>query len=215
MKIFMEVAMMNKNYSERTYITLEDLLSKQSSNHLDNMAGEFDIVAQWFDAFFPDTEGQYDPIYDFEFNRRIASELTNQYIIPRYYNWAIGYYDETKNIEQAERIVYKHFIYKWWMIMKSTFNKYAPLINLYRDKEASLLANIKQTGISRYNDTPQNGGDWSDDQHTTNISTTETSTEGATTAVRLAEVRAMWENLYSEWANEFKGLFIWIGEIDA
>lgn len=207
--------MMNNKYSERTYVTLQEMLDDSFSYHLDNMAGEFDLVSNFFDSLFPDTEGPYDAIYDLEANRRIASELTNQYIVPRYFNWAIGYYDETKNVEQAERIVYKHFIYKWWMILKATFGKYAPLINMYRDRETTLLANIKQTGISRYNDTPQDGGDWSDDQHTTNISTTETSTEGATTAVRLAEVRAMWENLYSEWADEFKGLFIWIGEIDA
>ncbi|MBO5811319.1 MAG: hypothetical protein J6R32_10915 [Bacteroidales bacterium] len=191
-----------------------DLL-EQTGYYLDNMGGTYDLVSSWFDGYFVDTEGSYDPIYDLEDNRRIASELTNNYLVPRYYNWAIGYYDETKNVEQAETIVNKHFIYKWWMIMKATFGKYAPLINMYRDKETALLANIKQTGISRYNDTPQDGGDWSDDQHTTNISTTETSTEGASTAVRLAEVRAMWENLYSEWAAEFKGLFIWIGEIDA
>lgn len=205
---------MNNKYSERTYVMFRDLL-EQTGYYLDNMGGTYDLVSSWFDGYFVDTEGSYDPIYDLEDNRRIASELTNNYLVPRYYNWAIGYYDETKNVEQAETIVNKHFIYKWWMIMKATFGKYAPLINMYRDKETALLANIKQTGISRYNDTPQDGGDWSDDQHTTNISTTETSTEGASTAVRLAEVRAMWENLYSEWAAEFKGLFIWIGEIDA
>lgn len=191
-----------------------DLL-EQTSYHLDNMGGTYDIVAAWFDGYFVDTEGSYDDIYEIEENRAIASELTNQYLVPRYYNWAIGYYDEVINEAQAERVVNKHFFYKWWMIMKSTFNKYAPLIKLYKEQEANLMASIKQTGISRYNDTPQDGGDWSDDQHTTNISTTETSTEGATTAVRLAEVRSMWENLYSEWAAEFKGLFIWIGEIDA
>ena len=206
--------MMNNKYVERTYVMLRDLLDN-NDYHLDNMAGEYDIVSSFFDSLFPDTAGEYDSIYNEEANRAIASELTNKYLVPRYYNWAIGYYDEVRNEEQAKTTVFKHFIYKWWMILKGTFSKYAPLIKLYQEREATLLANIKQTGISRYNDTPQDGGDWSDDQHTTNISTTETSTEGATTAVRLAEVRAMWENLYSEWAVEFKGLFIWIGEIDA
>lgn len=206
--------MMNSRYMERTYVMFRDLL-EINNYHLDNMGGECDIVAGWFDSFFVDTEGAYDDIYEVEADRAIASELTNQYLVPRYYNWAIGYYDEVINEEQAERVVNKHFFYKWWMIMKSTFSKYAPLIKLYKDQEANLMASIKQTGISRYNDTPQDGGDWSNDMHTSNISTSETTTEGGTTAVRLAEIRAMWENLYSDWAAEFKGLFIWIGELDA
>lgn len=101
------------------------------------------------------------------------------------------------------------------MILKGTFGKYAPLIRIYKEQEASLMASIKSQGVSRYNDTPQDGGEWADDQHTSNISTSETTTEGGTTAVRLAEIRAMWENLYSDWAAEFKGLFIWVGEVYA
>lgn len=44
------------------------------------------------------------------------------------------------------------------------------------NKEKSLLANITvgtTKTTSRFNDTPQNGGDWSDDQHTSTITTNE------------------------------------------
>ena len=139
--------MMNR-YVERTYLTLGDWLNALDYGYLDNMAGEYDIVNLIFDSWLNETEGEYDDIYRVEANRAIASELTNKYLVPRYYNWSIGYFDGEET-EPKQQDIYRHFLYKWWMVMKGTFNKYAPLIKIYQEKEATLLANIKQTGISR------------------------------------------------------------------
>lgn len=72
-------------YEERTYPLLSELL-EQTSYHLDNMGNYYDIIATWFDSYFVDGEGEYDDIYMDEANRDIANELTNKYLIPRYYN---------------------------------------------------------------------------------------------------------------------------------
>lgn len=199
-------------YEERTYRLLKDWLEQSFRYELDTMTCESDIVSYIFDTWFPDGVGTYDDIYMEVANRDIANEMLNKYVVPRYYNWAIGWAD-SEEIEDYQ--IDKAFVYKLWMILKGTYNKYAPLIRVYKEQEANLMASIKSQGVSRYNDTPQDGGEWADDQHTSNISTSETTTEGGTTAVRLAEIRAMWENLYSDWAAEFKGLFIWVGEVYA
>ena len=204
--------MNNRAYIERYYYTLQDFLMSNANYELDNMVGDWDFVGWMFDSFMGNTEGDYDPIYADNTKNAIANELLNKYMVPRYYNWAIGWVDGEEPNDINTGPLKRHFIYKLWMILKGTYGKYAPLIGVYKDQEAKLMADIKTTGISRYNDTPQDGGDWSSDQHTTNISTSESTSTGATIAVRLAEIRAMWENLYSEWASEFKGLFIWIGE---
>lgn len=76
-------------YEERSYRLLRELLDDSFSYHVDNIAGEWHFTASLFDGFFPDTEGDYDDLYD----DPIADEMLNKYVIPRYYNWAIGWID--------------------------------------------------------------------------------------------------------------------------
>ena len=85
-----------------------------------------------------------------------------------------------------------------------------------------------QHSESRENDTPQNGGNFNDDEHTSSISisdynaykneytfvyndeksqhsgTVTTSIDPSTIMERLTEIREKYVNLYSEWCNEFR-----------
>lgn len=73
-----------------------------------------------------------------------------------------------------------------------------------------------QTG---FNDTPQNGGLWNDDKHTSTITlvngknsndTTVTADSG-TIMSRLKEIRDNLESLYDTWSNEFGKEFVIYG----
>lgn len=77
-------------------------------------------------------------------------------------------------------------------------------------------SNDSQTG---FNDTPQNGGLWNDDKHTSTITlvsgknsndTTITSDSG-TIMSRLKEIRDNLESLYDTWSNEFGKEFVIYG----
>lgn len=72
---------------------------------------------------------------------------------------------------------------------------------------------------TNFNDTPQNGGLWSDDKHTSTITllngenhndTTITSDSG-TIMARLKEIRDNLESLYDTWSNEFGKEFVIYG----
>ena len=99
-------------------------------------------------------------------------------------------------------------------LINKTASRYLTLINLLNEKESSLLAQIKtsSTGTSRYNDTPQSS-DFQEIEGTdyaSNITKTsgETISDGGTTMARLEEVRQNLRNLYTDWAEEFRQLFI-------
>lgn len=77
-------------YEERNYRLLRVWLEQGFSYELDTMTCEADIVSYIIDSWFPDGVGTYDDIYMEVNNRDIANEMLNKYVIPRYYNWAIG-----------------------------------------------------------------------------------------------------------------------------
>ena len=82
---------------------------------------------------------------------------------------------------------------------------------------ASCLSVISGSDIRRDNDTPQNGGDYSDDNHTSFISqgqidNTE-SWDEAPIIERLDKISSLYQQVMKKWCDEFKGLFIEGGNI--
>lgn len=74
-----------------------------------------------------------------------------------------------------------------------------------------LSGELKSTtdGISRFNDTPQEGGDFKDDEHTTTITTNQMTTtrDYATPAEMLDLTRRKLYNFIEEWVNSFDKFF--------
>ena len=135
----------------------------------------------------------------------------------RYYNWnAVAYYDSNKTQEE------KSFMIRFLNALNITYPVYAKLIKLYKDDEANLMAKLERsytdlagnTGSStnRFNDTPQDGGAFADDNHTTNINEINSSTSSnlrhnetytnAEMIDRLNKINDGLRNLYLEWENK-------------
>lgn len=141
----------------------------------------------------------------------------------RYYDFYIGYVDKWfcpgvaihLSEEDYERIETR-FIRNFTNIYNFTKNKYSELLNYYGAAKNHLLdkvENITATdGEHRVNDTPQNGGSWQDDAHTSlyeSTSSTATNTNDLTTLMnRLNEIQDNYMNVLKAWCNEFNGLFI-------
>lgn len=105
----------------------------------------------------------------------------------------------------------KNFIAKLIYILEMTTPRYTTLINSYEQSREKLLnpVIIKTTGINRFNDTPQDGGDFANDSHTTNLTEIENKTENdADTAMgRIREIEENYKNLLLTWSKEFESLF--------
>lgn len=143
-------------------------------------------------------------------NNLILRVFLVQYLFPKY--WECFLLPWGKEETEAERLrVWRIWFNRFMQLMVATFNKYLPILKEYKAKEASLMARLgsESHSISRFNDTPQNGGDFADEDHTTNATTAdnETLSDYETPINRLREIRDKFENLYNAWARDFDILF--------
>ena len=96
------------------------------------------------------------------------------------------------------------FTEKLLSIMEFTYERYSSLLSIYRNEEADLMAKVES--ITRFNDTPQNSGEFADDSHTTNITTSQNDYD--TYMGRLREIQSYYANVLKDWSDEFSPLFI-------
>lgn len=141
-------------------------------------------------------------------NREILMEFLVRYLFPRY--WSLYVYPCGDSESDSAR-VYKSFFNRFAQLIIATWGKYVPIIKAFKEKEGQLLARLgsESTNLTRFNDTPQNTGDFKDEAHTTTAtqSTNETSSDYETPINRLSEIREKFENVYNAWSQEFDILF--------
>ena len=110
----------------------------------------------------------------------------------------------------------RRFIAKMFNIIQFTYPKYSAILKAYDDERANLTAKLEKViagnATTRNNDTPQDGGDFSDDGHTSYISqgtidNTE-SWDSEPIIDRLDKLSKLYHNVMEEWLNEFKDMFI-------
>ena len=115
--------------------------------------------------------------------------------------------DETPDTDKAELFVSK-IIY----LLEMTAPRYLKLLEVYASASAQLLnpVEITSSGTTRFNDTPQDSGDFSSDSHTTNLTEdSRTTTNDLDTKMgRIREIESNYNNLLLNWSNEFDRLFI-------
>ena len=130
------------------------------------------------------------------------------YIWPRFYQEAIIYVDSDEDEDFVKKFARTKVgqIMAWW---KSSMEKYSLLIQNLEANKNKLLDDVKSTSTSRFNDTPQNSGDFSDDQHTSTVTKTENSSNVGTMMARLNEIEDNIKQLYIDWSNEFRKFIIW------
>lgn len=97
-------------------------------------------------------------------------------------------------------------------VLNLTLPKYLVLLKQFKKSSGDPIAPIKSEskGQTRFNDTPQNIGDWGDEDHTTNISNSESETSVDTGSLmeRLSALYKDWKSIVLEWSNEFNQCFL-------
>jgi hypothetical protein len=97
-------------------------------------------------------------------------------------------------------------------VLVNTAPKYIPIFIQNKNSNANLLAKPTSSSqsISRFNDTPQNGGLFDDDEHTSKISESsyETSADMGSLVERLNDAFKNFHSITLEWSNEFARIFL-------
>lgn len=118
------------------------------------------------------------------------------------------YYQSAQAPSSDER---KEIFRSFLQLFDITAPRYVPLLQQYNLNKADPIAKISSssTGKTRFNDTPQDSGDFDDDSHTSHITQTEASTETDTGSImeRLDALYKNWRSILRDWTNEFRGLF--------
>lgn len=137
-----------------------------------------------------------------------AYQCFANYIWPRFYQEAIIYVDSDEDMTFVDKFCLTKIgqIFAWW---KSSMDKYVMLIQNLELNKSKLLDDVKSSSVARFNDTPQNSGDFSDDPHTSTITTTENSSNAGTMMQRLNEIEDRIKQLYLDWSDEFRKFIIW------
>ena len=198
------------NYYERTYYTLDDIRKALGGAYAD-AEGPYSMAAliKNFSTFLYAClqKSNFETFSGFKDTEESATCFQN-YIWPKFYKEAIIYTD----LDESEDFVKKFDetklgqIFAWWM---SSTEKYTLLIKNLTANKNKLLDDVKSASISRFNDTPQNSGDFSDDNHTSTVTKTENSSNVGTMMARLNEIEDNIKQLYIDWSNEFRKFIIW------
>lgn len=145
-------------------------------------------------------------------NQFIYARFLCNYFFPKYYRAAVPPYVLAFATSPTWREVYEQFFAKFSDRTLATFPKYSRLIKFYEAKEAELMNRLESAteSLNKFNDTPQEEGDYSTDAHTTTATkaTTKTATDYETPMKRLKEIRDNLEDLYNAWAEDYANLFV-------
>ena len=193
----------------RTYYTLDDI--RKSLELYKNYNGPFSMLtaSSGFISFmnkcllysnYSEIEGTIEDAQGYE--------CFVNYIWPRFYQEAVIYVDSDEDEDFVKKFARTKVgqIFAWW---KSSMEKYSMLIQNLENNKAKLLDDVKSSSTSRFNDTPQNSGDFSDDAHTSTVTKTENSSNVGTMMARLNEIEDNIKQLYLDWSNEFRKFITW------
>lgn len=138
------------------------------------------------------------------FNDTRVDTLLTQYILPRYLD---EYAVIVKNDEiKADKI--KIWSRQFCNKLQCSFDEHKTLIDYYEGQKTHLLDTLSSSTTTRFNDTPQNGGDFTADSYTTNFTKTTVESDPGTVIQRLDEVKRKLTDIYEKWTDEFKPLFL-------
>ena len=148
----------------------------------------------------------------------MTTKLFQQYVWPVFQDAIVGYIDvpmgyngEAKEPTQAEiRENAKPLLLHVWQWLTSSKERYEALIGYYEQYKDKLMDSLTASTKTRFNDTPQAGGDFTTDAYTTNATLSETRQDAATPMTRLKEINDGLRNLYQKWADELKRIRLYV-----
>lgn len=176
------------------------------------------LSADWFTNLLDDLSLQYQKYsIDTTFTDADVKAIVNSLMTNVYDRHAEDYIfkyvsricEEDHTLTQAD---VRKVISKIVNVINITMPKYIVLLKQFKQSSGDPIAPVKSEskGKTRFNDTPQNIGEWDDEDHTTNISSSESETTADTGSLmeRLSALYKDYKSIVLEWSNEFNQLFL-------
>lgn len=119
---------------------------------------------------------------------------------------------QTPDISQLDTYSLRRTFTKILNVLNLTIPRYIPLLQQNEIYSTNPVAPVSSetSGSTRFNDTPQDGGDFNNDAHATNVSesSSETAFDTGSIMSKLDELFRNFRSIILEWSNEFDILFL-------
>ena len=201
----------------RTYFSYQELLdgARVEGISFPIYPHDKDASSNWFTALVDDYEFILN-IYGLDSTFTDINDIVNilmNIVYDRhakdYIAWHNEIYDDPTHEEALMRI---QALDKLIDVINLTAPKYIVLLKQFKKYSADPTAPItsETSGETKFNDTPQNIGDYGDDDHTTNISNSKSESKVDTGSImeRLSSMYKDFKSIILEWSNEFNKCFI-------
>lgn len=148
-----------------------------------------------------------------------AQEVLNRIQLRRGYDYALFVSKPVLPFQPVEPITEPEFQNKLEIflqnlvsILTETYDYYHEVLGAYATQKAHLLDRVgSSSGVTtKYNDTPQEGGDYTGDPYISSITNVAGTTEEDrdTPMARLHEIEVLYRDVLDDWARRFDQLFI-------
>lgn len=176
-----------------------------------------DMTATWFTNILTasDMKVNYYGL-DASFTDSIKADILNMLmtiVYNRHYN--DSFYEVGLMCSETHTLNYLDFrkaFNKLINVIELTFPRYAPIFIQNRIHSGNPIDKISSTSRARtrFNDTPQEEGEYNDEEHATNVSATlsESQVDSGSIMERLEAMFKGFRSIILEWSNEFNRLFI-------
>lgn len=192
-------------FIKRNYYTLEDLIML-----CEGMLPKEYLLGTYYDYGFKQVLYGVFNVVEADLDTVLKSDeatlLWDQYVVPFNLKEYITFKDD-EELDESDDVEFQNWMRLYCVRLRSTFDRYKKMLDLYDAEKSKLLDGVKASNTVRFNDTPQNGGDFSVDSYTSTYTKTETETDLTTVMARLDEIERLYKDVYKNWASEFRDLF--------
>ena len=201
----------------RFYYTYQELLDlvEITDYQMPRYPHDVEMSQDWFTKLIEVGELEY-AVYTLSefFTDSLINDIVNALmgvVYNRHANDIISWVDNIENEEDGYADAMYKALIKIIGVIDLTLPRYIPLLqqNEYASTDPIAPVSSVSKNKTRFNDTPQDGGDFNNDPHATNVteSENETSVDSASLMERLDQLFKNFRSIILEWSNEFNQLF--------
>ena len=176
-----------------------------------------DVDADWFTKMIEDADMEFSVFTLSEFfTDSLINDIVNALMWIVYCRHDLDYlyeivlpWDEDYELQEVD---FKKAMKDVLNVLNNTIARYIPLLqqNEYASTDPIAPVSSVTKGKTRFNDTPQDGGDFNNDPHATNVSESESEikVDSGSLVSRLSEMFKDFRSIMLDWSNEFNKCFL-------
>ena len=206
-----------ENIRKRVYFTYQEILDFLDYDGHPQFPNDKNMNQAWFTEMLDDGPFEF-AVYTLSefFQDSLINDIVNALMGIVYNRHAYDFiaykdvdFDGDEEID--EEILIKSFT-PLINVLNNTLPRYCPLLQqneIYSTNPVAPIGSVS-TGRTRFNDTPQDEGEYNDEEHASNVSKSisETQVDSGSIMSRLEELFKNFKPIMLDWSNEFNSLFL-------